>query len=220
MTTRKISVALLAGVAALSLSACNYTKSAEAAASKSASASTEELVPNACGEETYRTAHAEYCSSVDPTAADPVSAVDAPEYTWADTGVTVAITKVVAGPAPSNVVESAHPDFDTKIDVTVTITNTAEQPFLFPRAKMFASGSMTYGVNGYDATGWMGDNGSTSLPARLVPGSSATMTEEFTAPAAGVEEGLTFSFSPDSDPDSPTNMQDHVWTDVQKLADK
>lgn len=218
MTTRKISVTVLAGLAALSLSACSSTKSAEAAASKTASTTTEELVPNACGDETYRTAHAEYCSSVDPTPADPVSAVDAPAYTWADTGIKVEITKAVAGPAPSNYLEDEHPDFDTKVDVTVTITNTADQPFLFPQAKMYVGGSLAYGVNGYDANSWMADHGSTSLPARLVPGTSATMTEEFTAPAAGVAEGLTYSFSPDSDPESFTNMQDHVWTDVQKLA--
>ncbi len=60
---------LLLGVG-LALTACGSSDqpSADVALPSPASTSTtdEELVPNACGDETYRADHAEYCANVDP----------------------------------------------------------------------------------------------------------------------------------------------------------
>jgi hypothetical protein len=67
-TTAK-ATALLLGVG-LSLTACGGSDEATRAdVSLPASPSvTEELTPNACGDETYRDEHAEYCANVDPLA--------------------------------------------------------------------------------------------------------------------------------------------------------
>ncbi len=181
MTSRKLSVTLLG--AALALSACS-------GAEGSTSLSVPLEVP------------VESAEDISPAPQGPASGP-------ADFGggLTARIVSATSSPTEGTGREG---EGDTLVQITVEISNDGDSDFEFPAAKMYVGEYLTYGANGYEANGWVTDSGgSTELPERLVPGSSATTVSDHTLPAEGLEE-LTFHFNPNSE-----YLTEWVFTDVE-----
>jgi hypothetical protein len=94
-----------------------------------------------------------------------------------------------------------------------TIDKEGTETFVFPGPNMYITEDVSYGLNLYDAQGWATlEGGVMDLPAQLVPGTSATTMSTFTLPAAGMAEGMSFTFNPNAE-----IYADRTWIDVETL---
>lgn len=217
MTHRNFSVALLAGLTALTLSACGSAQSAAPAAPTStadiaAPTTTSEVVPTVdltnCRDEKFFAANQDLCvgggDKFDGPATEPATFQN---------GLVVRIVSVAVGPADPAVYGQSTKGEDTLVTVTTEITNNGKEAYAFPQAKMNVAERLVYSPNEYDATGQMVyDVGRNDLPAQLVPGTSATTVSRHTIPAFG-KESMKFHFSPDAEA-----LPTYTFTDVQALA--
>lgn len=141
--------------------------------------------------------------------------IDASETAEWDNGLTARITAVTSEPTTHyQHVDKGH---DTIITITVEIANTGDEAFAFAANRYTGPGgpsdALFYGVNMYDAQGWanVDGDGVDDLPKQLVPGTSATFSEEWSLPGAEADV-LTFEFTPDRE-----TLMSFYFTDVQTL---
>jgi hypothetical protein len=187
--------------AGLVLSACGGTAKSASAADSSATdtpagSSAEELNPNACGDETFRAAHAEYCDSADPLNQGPVT--EAADF---GDGTAAMITGATTEPNPHG--DEFPDEADTLLTVTVEFTNSGPATVPFD-----LTAELSRGVNGYSVGHW--NLPGEDLPARLVPGTSATATLQWLVDGATLgTEPLALTLNPGSAP------SDWTFSDVQ-----
>ena len=206
--TRNLSVALLAA-STLALSACGGGASAAPGTTPTSAAptTTQEVAldPAQCSDDAFYTANEEFCASATkPTFSGPAS-----EVAVLPNNLEVRLVSASARPNDQDV----HPDpgHDVQVTTVVEIKNTGTDPFVFPAAKLLVGQVLYYGVDQYDAQGWMTDGDSADLPRQLVPGSTATVTVDYTLPSAGLVE-LALEFTPDSD-----RVPSYTFTGVQDV---
>lgn len=126
-------------------------------------------------------------------------------------GLQVRIVSATSGPAdPDIYVDDATED--TLVTVTVEMTPWNEETY--PLDTTSVDLGLLYGPNRASAQEWLTDGGVTDLPQQVTPGTTVTVVQDFTLPAAGLDE-LVLTFTPDL-----TFEFNYEFTDVQDvLAD-
>ncbi|WP_394620991.1 hypothetical protein JNUCC0626_18410 [Lentzea sp. JNUCC 0626] len=212
MTHRKLSVALLALAAALTMSACGGGNSAAPASSPStstSSASTPATAPSLdrsqCQDPYFARTHAEFCANVPDTTMGPATSTAA----FPGTGLEARVLSVKIGPADPTRPGKANET--TLVTITIELKNTATEPFVFSSAGNSVTELLLHGQDLYEATSWtVSPGGRNDLPARLTTGSTTTTTSQFTAPAS---VPLSFSFNPSSQ-----TLPTYTFAGVETLA--
>ncbi len=181
--TRKLSVALL-GAALVGLTACGGGAGAAPAPTQESTIEIPALGP----QETYV----------------QVGPATETAYVGNDIALRVAAVEVI----DPNQLSRRSPDL--QVNVTVEITNDGPEVLALAQSG-YVKTSLQHGVNRYDGKLYAGPEDSSSLPAQLVPGSSATYTTPFLVPAEGLES-LTLTVNPNRD-----LMPDHTFEGVETL---
>ena len=126
--------------------------------------------------------------------------VKADETAEWDNGLTAKIVTVTS--TATTEYQKQQDGHDTVVRITVELANTGDVVFVFAENRYTGPGgpsdSLYYGVNLYTAQGWanVDGDGIDDLPKQLVPGTSATFSEEWSLPSEGLS-ALTFEFTPD-----------------------
>lgn len=103
--------------------------------------------------------------------------------------------------------DPGHPN-DGGLHITVKYTNNGSAAYQFVDESDIDS-DLTFGANEYSAQQYFPDE---TLPAQLVPGTSATQTYDYTLPASEEHDNLRMTVTPDEN-----TYTKYTFTDVQTL---
>ena len=211
-TRRKISTAILGAVTTLSLAACGAGDSATTSAS-SAPTSPEVVLDEAdCADAGFYVENEEFCANVLPggpvDTEGSVTTEDGSFIAYPD-GLRITIQEVTTQADDGTRSMDDKPDWTQVVTVTVLLENTGTEAIPLMSE---SSPTLLFGANRYEANAWMTSGGASDLPQQLVPGSSATITTDYTLPAEGLEV-LALTVSPD-----PSTYTSYTFTDVETLV--
>lgn len=126
-------------------------------------------------------------------------------------GITARILSADALPPGADPYPSAE-DVGHALRIVVEVTNTGTEIFEFPETRLMVTETAMFGPNWADGKKWFTDGDASELPARLVPGTSATTASLFTLPAEGLSD-LTFVFNP-----NPETCVPYTFLNVEELV--
>ncbi len=173
------------------------------------------LTLTACGNEPAPAAPDSTTSEVhtltDDTAAAPLLEGPASEPADFGNGITARILSVGVLPPGADPYPSFE-DVGHAVRLVVEVTNNGTEIFEFPATRLMVTETAMFGPNWAEGRKWFTDGDASELPARLVPGTSATTASLFTLPAEGLSD-LTFVFNP-----NPEVLAPYTFLDVEELV--
>jgi hypothetical protein len=220
---RAAPVLVVGMVLCLAVAGCGGAPSSVTA--QSASTSSPAVDRSMCQDETFRAAHVALCGTDSPPGPAAISTEGSVTtkdgaFVQYPNGLRGEITKVIAKADDGTHPDDSHPDFNELVTVTVKLSNTGSTPVKLDNDGLGTSQlDLYYGVNRYQAEGWMTDlHGVQDLPQQLVPGTSATFDSDFTLPSTELGT-LAVTFQPGAgiSASESASYTAYTFTDVQTL---